>query len=125
MDYRKIGPQKWELLAPLIYVSADGTVYTVPQGFQTNGPSIPRAFYVTTPPVGEYDLAAVLHDWMYSSDTPVTRKTADQLFREAMQVCGVGRYTRTKIYWAVLLLADGTSKEHNMWKQLLPQSSKW
>lgn len=102
LDYRKVDAHKWQLLAPLVYEHGD-TVFMVPAGFLTNGPSIPRAFYVSTPPVGEYDKAGVLHDWLYSADTPVDRKTADGIFREAMKVCGVGFYTRNKMYLAVRL----------------------
>ena len=101
LDYRKVDGHKWQLLASLAYRAEDGRKFLVPEGFVTDGPSIPRAFYVTTPPVGDYDKAAVLHDFLYSVNSPVSKSEADSLFREAMKSCGVGLYTRTKMYLAV------------------------
>lgn len=101
LEYRKVAEHRWLLLAPLAYQAEDGEVYIVPAGFETDGPSIPRAFYVTTPPVGKYDQAGVLHDFLYSVNSPVSKVDADSLFREAMKSCGVGLYTRTKMYLAV------------------------
>lgn len=110
LDYRKIDEHKWLTLAPLVYEAEDGTVYTVPANFETDGPSIPRAFYVTTPPVGDYDKAGILHDFLYSVNTPVGKTKADSLFREAMKSCGVGLYTRTKMFLAVKMFGRAAYK---------------
>ena len=100
--FKKLDGNKFQLTAPLIYQVAPERVITVPEGFVTDLASIPRVFYISTPPIGNYDLAAVVHDFLYSAQI-TTRAQADGLFRQAMQDCGVGRYTRTKMYLAVRL----------------------
>lgn len=102
LDYRKVGPRKWKLLAPLIYAACDGIIYEVPVGYLTDGASIPRWASLFTPIVGEYDWAAVLHDWLYSTGT-LSRKASDDLFLEAMWSTKVSWYTRRKMYRAVRL----------------------
>jgi hypothetical protein len=52
------------------------------------------------PPFGEYLEAAVVHDWLcvnHQTDSV----TAAKVFLEAMEVCEVGKWKRTKMYWAV------------------------
>lgn len=106
LDIRKIGERRWELLAPLRYELEPGRVITVPAGFYTDFASIPRIFYLTTPPVGAYDAAGVLHDYLYYAQA-TTRERADQIFLRAMADCGVGWYTRHKMFLAVRLGGAG------------------
>lgn len=76
-------------------------VYTVPEGFVTDGASIPQfAWGIVGHPLGLYAAAAVLHDWLYRT-APVCRLRADELLLEAMAVLGVGWIRRRTIYRAV------------------------
>tara|TARA_R110000744_G_scaffold90984_7_gene176603 strand:- start:385 stop:804 length:420 start_codon:yes stop_codon:yes gene_type:complete len=83
-----------------------GTV-TVPRAFISDGASVPRAFWSLYPPFGKYLEAAVVHDWFCvlgkKGESPICSKTAARVFLEAMQVCGVSRWRRRKMYWAVAL----------------------
>jgi hypothetical protein len=91
------------LFAPLVFDSdVLGATITVPQGFETDLASIPRALWRLLPPVGKYDGAAVLHDWLYRAGG-VTRAQADAVLHEAMGVLQVGRVARALIYRAVRL----------------------
>lgn len=87
----------------------------VPAGFLTDGASVPRPFWWLIPPFGEHGQAAVLHDilcetgTMFRNEIPqrVSRKQADQIFRDAMKAAGVGWFKRSFMYaavraWAVL-----------------------
>lgn len=90
------------LLQPLTYVtdvSHRGT-FSVPTGFKTDLASIPRALWSVVSPIGKYDAAAVLHDYLYQTGG-VTRAEADATLNEAMGVSGVGRWTRWTIYSGV------------------------
>lgn len=100
LDVRKSGASRWVLLSPLRYELAPSKVLEVPAGFYTDFASIPRIFYISTPPIGAYDSAAVLHDYLYFAQA-TTRAQADAIFKQAMADCGVGWYTRTKMYLAV------------------------
>ena len=98
-------PPQWELFSALIYDSAVlGFTVVVPEGFQTDLASIPRALWSLLPPVGAYDAAAVVHDLLYQRRTAgVDRGLADAVLNEAMGVLGVGTWTRRAIYWGVRL----------------------
>lgn len=72
----------------------------VPRGFITDMASVPRFLWWLYSPFGSYGNAAILHDWLYSSEL-FSRKTCDQIFRHAMQVSGVNVIRRNIIYFAV------------------------
>ena len=86
-------------------------VVWVPKGFRTDFASVPRPFWGLISPYGKQGKAAVLHDWLYHMgrteilNPEITRKEADGIFLEAMQVLGVSRWRRQAMYWAVRLFA--------------------
>ena len=77
-------------------------VVLVPEGFISDGASVPRCLWSIYPPFGKYLEAAVVHDW-FCVNHEVDSVTAANVFREAMQVCGVNIWRRNKMYWAVRL----------------------
>ena len=79
------------------FSSTLGITVQVPVGFATDYASIPRALWSFLPPTGTYAAAAVIHDWLYWTQT-TTREEADQVFREAMLVSCVGAAKRATIY---------------------------
>lgn len=88
------------LLRPLQFRSQTGLLVTVPEGFETDYASIPQALWAVLPPVGRYDRAAVLHDYLYVHNG-VERSVADAILNEAMEVAGVSRVQRWIIYSGV------------------------
>ena len=74
----------------------------VPTGFITDFASIPRIFWQLLPSDGIYTYPAVIHDYLYWSQH-TERKTADKIFRYAMQDFNVDDSTVTAIYTAVRL----------------------
>lgn len=81
-------PQKirFELTAPLIYQSdLLKTTLTVPIGFVTDFASIPQPLWNVLPPVGGYDEAAVVHDYLFATQ-PCSWHTANGVLKEAMKV---------------------------------------
>jgi hypothetical protein len=94
--------RQFKLVAGFVYVTEllrDGAVY-VPAGFSTDFASIPRGLWNVLPPTGRYGKAAVVHDFLYRC-SDVDRATCDKVFLEAMQVLGVGWFTRRAMYLAV------------------------
>jgi hypothetical protein len=80
---------------------------SVPAGFPTDLASIPRLLWNVLPPVGRYDAAAVVHDYLYQR-APVfehgqvtTRAGADAVLLEAMACCEVPTWQRWTIYLGV------------------------
>ena len=71
-----------------------------PIGFSSDGASIPRALQWMYHPFGRYLEAAVVHDW-FCVMKQIDSVTAAKVFREAMKVCGVSKWRRAKMYFAV------------------------
>jgi hypothetical protein len=92
LDCRHEGTRRKSLIAPLVYEAADGTLYTVPAGFVSDGASVPRVLWMVYPPFGEnYEPAAWLHDYLYQCAELVpgmTRDRADGLLEEAAEAWG-------------------------------------
>ena len=90
------------LVYPLEYESELlGRVITVPAGVETDLASVPRLPFTFWLFGGIGDKAAVVHDALYGGKYGVTRKQADDVFSEAMKVCGVGALRRGMMYAAV------------------------
>uniref|UniRef100_A0A6M3L846 DUF1353 domain-containing protein n=1 Tax=viral metagenome TaxID=1070528 RepID=A0A6M3L846_9ZZZZ len=86
LDMRDAGDGKhFIVLAPLIYILRPKWVIkyvlpavVVPKGFCTDLASIPRVLGFALPAVGKYDYAAVVHDYLYRTDSvPLMRKSSD------------------------------------------------
>lgn len=74
----------------------------VPKGTVTDGASIPRVFWSVLSPFGEYFKAALPHDFLYTDkNKKFTRKEADDILLEGMEVLGVHPAKRFLIYRAV------------------------
>ena len=84
-----------------------GKIVVVPRGFVSDGASVPRAMWSIYPPFGRYLEAAVVHDYYcvlgHRGESPICSVMAAKVFDEAMKVCGVGKFRRFKMYWAVRL----------------------
>lgn len=107
----------WSIQAPFRYCIGredSGRYVEVPEGFKTDLASVPRAMQWIIPKLGKYNHAAVVHDYLYRHQVywiktagrsrmtvTATRKKADDIFKEAMKVCGVGKWRRNLIYAGV------------------------
>jgi hypothetical protein len=89
------------LMAELSYqIGNTAHVIIVPAGFVTDFASTPRAIWSVLPPMGRYQLAAVVHDFLYW-DQACTREQADALLRVAMAESQVEPGKRDIIWSAV------------------------
>jgi uncharacterized protein DUF1353 len=90
----------------------------VPEGFVTDFASVPRPLWIIFPRWGKYGNAAVIHDYLYWQQK-YSRKRADELFLEAMEVLSVGWFQKYSLYYAVRLFgccawrSNKKSKENN------------
>ncbi len=73
---------------------------TVPEGFVTDLASIPSAFWSIRRPEGRHAFAAVVHDFLYWTQTK-TREEADNIFKQAMLDSRVGKKEAESLYQAV------------------------
>ncbi len=104
--------RRWILEEPLAYLSKAGRLYVVAAHFVTDGASIPRFLWWLWPPFGgEYDRAAIIHDYLYKyaelfegkDDGHISRSQVDALFREMMQADEVRKRARNGIWLGVRL----------------------
>ena len=104
------------LTTDLVYQSEhlDNTVH-IPYGFKSDGASVPKALWKHYPPFGHYLGAAVVHDWFcvlgHDGNSPIDYIDAAKVFREAMEVLGVPKWKRNKMYWAVRLFGPKFKRE--------------
>lgn len=100
------------LVAPLQYqIGRSQFVITVPAGFVTDFASTPRAIWAILPPSGRYQLAAVVHDFLYW-DQGCTREQADDLLRAAMAESQV-RPTERDLIWQAVRRFGGSAWDEN------------
>jgi hypothetical protein len=97
-----IGPGHWQVNADLKFEITEGSVICVPPGFVTDGASVPRPLWWLYPPFeGDYDAAAVLHDFLYRHPGAFTRAQVDAIFLLAMSLTHTPARKRFTIFYAV------------------------
>jgi len=74
----RLGNRLWVLTQPFVFF-VDDELFTVPQGFVTDGASVPRLLWPICSPVsGPFGQGALAHDFYYSIDGPdIGRLRAD------------------------------------------------
>lgn len=96
----------YRLLEPLTYENL-----TVPEGFESDGASVPRFFWrIVFPPGDNRALrAAFLHDYIYRTHPAGwTKAAADELFRKLLIEDGISRNSANMAYWGVRLFGGSS-----------------
>ena len=101
---RRLGKDHWRVTPGYrYYIGKEGSTryVDVPDGFLTDGATIPRGLWWLLPPLGEYSQATSLHDYLcrtyqitelidgVPTQVAVTRAEIDAILREAMDVLQV------------------------------------
>lgn len=106
IDFRDLKDgRNYVVLRGIVYASevpGAGSVIRVPRGFVTDFASVPRGLWNIFPPMGKYNGAAIVHDYLYRR-TVLDREICDAVLLEAMQALGVNWLSRRLIYRAVRL----------------------
>ena len=92
------------------YTDETGEVYPIPANVNTDFGTVPRGLRWFVPRIGKYNYACYLHDWLCEYKI-VSRKKADELFREAMKVCGLKKIKRGIRYFGVRIYSILTFKK--------------
>ena len=90
----------WITLSEITF-EIDGVRFRIPPGFLTDMGSIPRIARMTVDRMGKSLVGFIIHDFLYSPDSGVTRKVADKVLYEIGRQHGESWYTANKIYYAV------------------------
>ena len=97
--------RRWKLFRSFTYhigSKCSNNMVCVPAGFVTDFASIPWLFWTLLPSWGRYGKAAVIHDYLYQTQSR-TRKEADDIFLEAMLISGTREWKARIMYLAVWL----------------------
>lgn len=100
---------KWQLVEAFRFYYLKGNIridIIIPENFITDFASTPTWAYPFFPPVGIYNKAAIMHDYLYDKNCSyqyITRRQADLFFLQAMQVLGTPKLQRILMYVAVRL----------------------
>jgi hypothetical protein len=90
-----------KVMQDFTYVDPQGVRWEVPAGTETDGASVPAAFWIAYPPfTGKYRMAAVVHDRYCQTHERVWRAT-HKAFYDAMLTAGVDGTTAKLLYGAV------------------------
>lgn len=92
------------LLKDVTYIDPSGTSWTSPQGYKTDGASIPQVFwsFVGGPFSGPYRDAAIIHDW-YMETMERTSEDTHRVFYYANRASGLTEFEAKRLYLAVLV----------------------
>ncbi|KKM05279.1 hypothetical protein LCGC14_1755700 [marine sediment metagenome] len=96
------GPRKIKLLSPISYTTNKGITHTAPEGFVSDGASIPAIFWIIigSPFMGKYRRPVITHDLLYATQN-VRRRYADRVFLEGMKDDLVSWWKRRAMYLGV------------------------
>jgi uncharacterized protein DUF1353 len=103
------GPTLYRLLKEVIYKDGD-TEYRVPENYVTDFASVPRCISWFAPNSGQYNPAAIIHDYLITDvlekEHAIESNHVDEIFRLAMQELRVPWYRRwvmwTGVRWGAL-----------------------
>jgi hypothetical protein len=104
---RWLSPGRMEVTEPFTFMSPTLGPVVVEKGFDTDGASVPRAFWAIYPADGGYLPGALVHDMLYwhqaacEGGIPITRAQSDTVFLEAMTALGIPWARRRLLYSAV------------------------
>lgn len=85
-----------------------GKWYTIPEGFASDGMSVPKFFYrVLSPAIDPVTLEpSVIHDYLYSHTEICTRQEADEWYRDHLIEDGFAEWKAYTVYYGLRLFGS-------------------
>jgi hypothetical protein len=92
---------RWIVYLPITVQLSNGDIITIPEGYITDFASIPQILWFIMPPIGKFNFAVLVHDWLYDTRYKNDRKFADLEMKYWMKIASVPRFQRFLMYIAV------------------------
>lgn len=120
-----VGKYTWILYEDFEYYRTDNPeeVIHIPKGTITDLATVPRWLWLVVPPLGKYTKASIIHDYLYQNAIG-SKKYADEVFLEAMEVAGVKTWRRKIMYWSVRAFGRGKYEESHKASKLFKLGSR-
>ena len=100
IGWRKNGAAIHQLQKNIMFIF-NGYIIFIPAGFVFDGASIPKlAWSIVGAADGRYFLAALIHDWLYTTKQ-LSKEQADDLFKRIMMHLGISWFKRVTMWRAV------------------------
>ena len=101
LKLKRVKNHVWEVIGGFsIHIDRTNESIVIPNNFKTDLASIPRLAYTLFPRSDEYDLAATVHDYLYSIGK-YPRKTCDNVFKDLLILSKVKKKIANLMYMAV------------------------
>lgn len=84
---------------------ADGEIYCIPEGFESDWASVPRVWWRIVPP-HQYPHASLMHDFLYSAEV-FDRRKCDDMFYDALRERGAS-IARAYAMWLAVRIGGAT-----------------
>jgi hypothetical protein len=111
LELRYLDGRNWCLISEFDFASEVlERVIRIPAGCETDFASIPPLLWPVLPPTGRYGKSAVVHDFLYRKPRQATRRDADRVFLEGMEVLNVNWFLRYLLYAGVRVCGSGSYK---------------
>lgn len=85
---RVTGNKYYKLLKALDIKLRDGTLINIPVGFEWDLSSVPRFLWSIFPPDGDFELAALIHDYLYRNKIKSRKFADEEMFAWSKAVAG-------------------------------------
>ena len=103
LKLKRVKNHAWKVIGGFsIHIDRTNESIVIPNNFKTDLASIPRLAYTLFPRSDEYDLAATVHDYLYSIGYE-KRKICDLIFKETMLIVGIVK-NKAKIFYSAVRL---------------------
>lgn len=98
---------RWVLYKPVNIILSNGEEITIPEGFVSDFASIPQFLWSILPPVGNSNIATLVHDFLYD-----TKYKNDRLFADKEMFFWMRKYNNSLLktclyFWGVRLFGKG------------------
>jgi len=115
LKLKRVKNHVWKVIGGFsIHIDRTNESIVIPNNFYTDLASIPRIAYTLFPRSDEYDLAATVHDYIYSTGK-YPRKTCDNVFKDLLILSKVKKKIANLMYMAVRLFgAKHYKKDDNV-----------
>ena len=117
LHYKHISLTRIQLTSPLVYVDDNGNTYYVPEGFKSDGLSVPKWAHWFQKPFGFGLEAGILHDFILECPNIIMSfSEANDIFDEALKSIGMGWWMRNTLEMACNIngwFVHGNKKPNN------------